>query len=1110
MQRAGTALLVDVYFAAGDERFLEEVLRFQGAVKLAALAKPWFEDARPFARRALLAYVDDGCARVEHKALVKRLFKQAEAARDTELMGHFLVAFDRLARRVLITSGGRYDVQTRRWQPQKVLVPDPLVRERLKEKEGSAEFTRATRRYLARRVFRYFRKLGHQNPSAYRQALVPALARYRDVHLSSVGQLLSAWGLLHVLYGRSPVLQRSPKGIFIKAGRTLAELQPEPMFTAAWDNALDDVLSLLSSAESRPVRAWALALLRARYASELAALDLAQVKALALSPHEESQALGVELFARLQGLGGATLDDWLELLGVENLEVLAAICERAGNVVSGARLSVSQCIDLALSPAAPLASLGLAWLKEKSVTSDADLSQCLRLCSAKVPAVRTEAAEHNAKLLRDLPGVRPQHARELCDAQAIEVRARGLEVVAARFAGDAGLWLSLCESPYADVRSFVLENAARFRSQAPASLGYALGGALLALSGGASDKRRAARENRRARRREAVRGTGALAATLRRTQKRASLGTEPGACRAGQSLSPTGFARSAPARHLSRAAHRRPGERMRVDLRYQGLSAVRQALSGLELSFSPNLARPKVFFDAELRDPVRFREAVSALHDVVVGDLKAKKKDRSAWEAWKKQRADDEAGLRSAVVDQEKREALLRTAAKPIPPDLEPEFRRLHGIYWKARRQWASELGKNDPALFRALVPCDPVVTVAPDVVFFECFSKDESSYACLSVDREAFKSAGEAGLGTTNVDYSLALYDHFQTLRSYRPTRLLVDPSGFEVVAASSLREEKIDLPSSWLRGFGQLQAAMTRPSQRVHLSVDALYSLLSVLKRRRERSGPRSLKFLLEPGRPARVVIEPWDIEITSKGAPYGGPEPTEIKVWGRRRLLTLARLLPLADSVEVALLGTGLPSTWILRMGELRFVLALSGWTANDFTSGTNLDAVFAGQSAEPQLIDALRARLERERSGRLSELTQGSSERQTLAALHVLAKRGQVVYDFVTERYRYRPILPLELSEQALGPESPEVTEGVRLVSAVSIEREEPLGQGKRLYSGKVANTSCEAVVDADGQVSKARCSCSFFYRTRLRAGPCRHLLALKLHAKIPILSSASPR
>ncbi len=37
---------------------------------------------------------------------------------------------------------------------------------------------------------------------------------------------------------------------------------------------------------------------------------------------------------------------------------------------------------------------------------------------------------------------------------------------------------------------------------------------------------------------------------------------------------------------------------------------------------------------------------------------------------------------------------------------------------------------------------------------------------------RNAFPiSRGDAGLGTTNVDYSLALFEHFQTLRSYRPT---------------------------------------------------------------------------------------------------------------------------------------------------------------------------------------------------------------------------------------------------------------------------------------------------------------------------------------------------
>ena len=64
------------------------------------------------------------------------------------------------------------------------------------------------------------------------------------------------------------------------------------------------------------------------------------------------------------------------------------------------------------------------------------------------------------------------------------------------------------------------------------------------------------------------------------------------------------------------------------------------------------------------------------------------------------------------------------------PADLDDQFRKAHRLYWNRRVQWAGELMRNDPELFRSLVPCDPVVTVAPDCVFFECFSKDESAYS--------------------------------------------------------------------------------------------------------------------------------------------------------------------------------------------------------------------------------------------------------------------------------------------------------------------------------------------------------------------------------------------
>jgi hypothetical protein len=573
---------------------------------------------------------------------------------------------------------------------------------------------------------------------------------------------------------------------------------------------------------------------------------------------------------------------------------------------------------------------------------------------------------------------------------------------------------------------------------------------------------------------------------------------------------------------------------MQVDLRYLGRSEVREGAGGLSVRLSPNLARPKVFFDAELARPLRFREAMSALHAIVVGDYRfSRRGDKSAHAAWKAEQAKLESDAWDAAY-RKTTQALVGDA----PPNLEQEFKRLHRIYWGARVKWARELMREDIELFRHLVPCDPVVTVAPDTVFFECFSKDESSYGCLSVDRGAFHGGSDAGLGTTNVDYSLALYDHFQTLRTYRPTRLAVDPTGFEVKVegASDYREEKIDLPPSWLRGFGQLQGAMALPSRRVELSVEAVYAILAHLKRRREKTGPRSLRFELAPGKPPVIFIDPWGIPIVSRGLRYepaiigpgyggsGGPyrsapraslassqpqpESAEvINVWGRRRLLALARVLPLADRIDVRLLGSGLPSVWTVYMGELRLVLALSGWTANDWTSsGTSLSLLAGGSRHDPRLVEALRAYLAERRLASFEAIASDfEAPRDVLmGSLNRLANEGQLIYDFAQGFYRFREVMPFALAEAALGPESDEVVKGRLFAESrdVAIARREALNGGKLLVLAAVHGTSCEAIFDADLGFKRAKCACSHFYKNGLRAGPCRHLLALRITLAMP--------
>lgn len=543
---------------------------------------------------------------------------------------------------------------------------------------------------------------------------------------------------------------------------------------------------------------------------------------------------------------------------------------------------------------------------------------------------------------------------------------------------------------------------------------------------------------------------------------------------------------------------------MRSTLAYLGRSEVAALTDGLSLSLKPNLARDQVFFDAQVQDPLRWREAMSALHEVVIGDLKFRK--RSGGEAYQRflaERRAEETRVAQAARQAARAEVQAEDPG-PAPRGLKKKFETARRRYWRMRDEWGFELRKNDPELFRMLVPWDPIVTVAPDVVLFEGFSRDESSYGCLSVDREAFAPGAAEGLGTTNVDYSVALYEQIQTLRTYRPTRLKVDPTGFEVQVEGrdDHREEKIDLPPAWLRGFGQLQAATTLPATTVRLDVPTVYAVLAFLRRHREKQGPRAIRFELVPGQAPRLVIEPWGHTLVVDGAAYAGPKRQSVQVWGRRRLLVLARLLPLAEHVDVRLLGSGLPSLWTVHMGQMRFVLGLSGWTANDWTSGASLELLSGAFDPPPGLVAKVEDHLRTVRSAAIDQVpfATGGTQDEVRAALFELARLGQVIYDFGRDVARYRPVLPVPLGADVVGPEPVELTEARRLFRAGAFRvasREQVAGLD--ITVADVGDTEgVELGLDADGIIRKGRCSCSYYYRNRLRQGPCRHLLALRLH------------
>src|SRR6476620_2467126 len=111
---------------------------------------------------------------------------------------------------------------------------------------------------------------------------------------------------------------------------------------------------------------------------------------------------------------------------------------------------------------------------------------------------------------------------------------------------------------------------------------------------------------------------------------------------------------------------------MNITLAYQGHSDLTTSPTSETLSLAPNLAREPVAFDAELLKPLRFREAMSALHHVVVSDLRFKKREQQRLAVVRRE-AHKEA---KAKIEQERPE---------VSADVQEKYPRYVKRYWKLR-----------------------------------------------------------------------------------------------------------------------------------------------------------------------------------------------------------------------------------------------------------------------------------------------------------------------------------------------------------------------------------------------------------------------------------------
>ena len=127
---------------------------------------------------------------------------------------------------------------------------------------------------------------------------------------------------------------------------------------------------------------------------------------------------------------------------------------------------------------------------------------------------------------------------------------------------------------------------------------------------------------------------------------------------------------------------------MNLTVAYRTRSSVALAPDGQAVTLAADLRRDRVAFDARLRHPSPFREAIAAFHDVVIGRPRP---------------------LAAGVAQ------LVTSMGEPSHPDADVLEKRRR--YWAARDAYSRHLIAHDPGLWRARVPADPVATVDADGV---------------------------------------------------------------------------------------------------------------------------------------------------------------------------------------------------------------------------------------------------------------------------------------------------------------------------------------------------------------------------------------------------------
>ena len=377
--------------------------------------------------------------------------------------------------------------------------------------------------------------------------------------------------------------------------------------------------------------------------------------------------------------------------------------------------------------------------------------------------------------------------------------------------------------------------------------------------------------------------------------------------------------------------------------------------------------------------------------------------------------------------------------------------------------------------LAAVLRAADPVVTSTPEGLRFESFSVCCGVYARLDVDAAAL-DATHVAPGVTNVDVNPPLRQALAGLRASEPLHLNVGSDALRVsTGAGEIVEEKVPLPTRWLKGFAETQMLSAGMACRHALTGAALRQFVQALPR---SSSTKTVMWATQAARSLRLATQ---------------ATPGAVCVAGPERLRVLEPLLRYATALraygaETAAGALPQASAWVLELPGARVTLGLSPEKARGFSGeGAVLHLVAGGDANEDaafvSTLLAFEPRID------IAQLAARAllPDAQIASALGVLASSGQVGFDLAAGAYFHRP-LPVQAG--LLDTLHPRLAEARKLVAGGGVRRE---GEGQ--YT--VQSTQQRYRIAQGAEPAQDRCTCPWHAKYQGTRGPCKHTLAVRM-------------